>query len=80
MSIEMLALIINLSGLIVALFVVGVFLAVLSAFIIYYLPETGISRWLASMWFDPIENNEQKYENIRVGDCITPRGAKNGTN
>lgn len=80
MSIEMLALIIYVSGFIVALFVAGVFLAVLSAFIIYYLPETGLAKWLASIWLDPIESSDQACENIKVGSCITPKGDKNGTN
>jgi hypothetical protein len=80
MSADFFTLVFYISGFFTALFLVAFFLAVLSAFIIYYLPDTRIAKWLESKWFDPIERNDTTYENIKVGDCITPRGDKNGTN
>jgi len=62
-----------------AILALATILVFASAAVMHWFPSSKLTAWLNYIWFDPVEQPDDIYNAI-AGDCITPRGDKNGTN
>lgn len=51
-------------------------LVFVSAAVMHWLPNSKLTKWLNDIWFDPVEQPDDIYGSIQVGDCISPKVQK----